>query len=492
MENKTKNYTHIFKYTGVFGGIQGLNILIGLVRNKLVALLLGPQGMGLVSLFSSAAKLVSDSTNLGLPMSAVRKISFSCGHNDDACVSHTVRLVRSWCLLVALVGMLVCICASNLLDRWTFSWGNHVMHFVLLSPLVGVTAVTAGELAVMKGMRCLGQLARCSIYVALLSTVISVPLYWIWGESGIIPSLVLAGVMQMSVTMLYSCRRIPYKVSLNPRFLSAGSDMVRIGIAFVMAGVVGSGADFLIRSYLNYHASQMVVGLFNAGYMLAVTYAGTVFSALESDYFPRLSMIGRQRYELCRLTNAQTEVAVIIITPLLVILLVCLPWLLPLLFSSQFLPVVGMVQVSSLSMFCKALYLPVEYIPLARGDSRRYFFLEFVADALMVLFVLVGYKVNGLNGAGWGILLSSIIETVIAYITSRYWYGFKLSSSLLRTLAVFSPWPVLACCFTSLDINDVVYGIGGASIVSITLFFSFKSANEKSDLWNMLKQKVKK
>ena len=36
------NYGHILKYTGVFGGVQGLNILLGLVRNKIVALLLGP------------------------------------------------------------------------------------------------------------------------------------------------------------------------------------------------------------------------------------------------------------------------------------------------------------------------------------------------------------------------------------------------------------------------------------------------------------------
>ena len=79
MGKNPNNYTHIFKYTGVFGGIQGLNILVGLVRNKLVALLLGPQGMGLVALFNSSVKLLNDSTNLGLPMSAVRKIADATG-----------------------------------------------------------------------------------------------------------------------------------------------------------------------------------------------------------------------------------------------------------------------------------------------------------------------------------------------------------------------------------------------------------------------------
>ena len=79
MMEKQNSYSHILKYTGLFGGVQVLGILVGLVRNKLVALILGPMGMGLLALFSSTIKLVGDSTNLGLSISAVRNMS---GAND--------------------------------------------------------------------------------------------------------------------------------------------------------------------------------------------------------------------------------------------------------------------------------------------------------------------------------------------------------------------------------------------------------------------------
>ena len=45
------SYLHILKYISLFGGVQVLNVLIGIVRNKFVAMLLGPQGVGLISLF---------------------------------------------------------------------------------------------------------------------------------------------------------------------------------------------------------------------------------------------------------------------------------------------------------------------------------------------------------------------------------------------------------------------------------------------------------
>ena len=44
---KPNVYSHILKSTIVFGGMQGFNVLIGLLRNKFVALFIGPAGMGL-------------------------------------------------------------------------------------------------------------------------------------------------------------------------------------------------------------------------------------------------------------------------------------------------------------------------------------------------------------------------------------------------------------------------------------------------------------
>ena len=39
------SYGHVLKYVGIFGGVQGLSILVGLVRNKVVAHFLGPDGI---------------------------------------------------------------------------------------------------------------------------------------------------------------------------------------------------------------------------------------------------------------------------------------------------------------------------------------------------------------------------------------------------------------------------------------------------------------
>ena len=192
---------------------------------------------------------------------------------------------------------------------------------------------------------------------------------------------------------------------------------------------------------------------------------------------------------MCRLVNSQTEVSLIMITPLLVALIVGIPILLPLLFSSKFLPVAGMIQVSALSMFCKASYLPVEYIPLAKGDSRSYFILELINDVCMVTAVLVGFNFFGLKGAGYGLLASAAVEMLVSYLYVRYKYGFILSAALLRTIACFAPWLLAAFLLTFLQVGWAYWLIGMALVV-ITSVLAARAINEKSEVWKRIKQKL--
>ena len=81
MNNKKNGiYAQILKYTGLFGSIQGLSILTGVIRNKVMAMMLGTQGMGMMSLLNWAYSFLALATSLGLSFSAVREIA---AYNDN-------------------------------------------------------------------------------------------------------------------------------------------------------------------------------------------------------------------------------------------------------------------------------------------------------------------------------------------------------------------------------------------------------------------------
>ena len=479
MEDKSQeNYGHVLKFTGIFGGVQGLNVLVGLVRNKFVALLLGPDGMGLVSLFNTTVQLISQATHLGISVSAVRNISEYYDAGDTEKVAHCVKVVRGWCLLTALLGMLVCVVAGPFLSNTTFSWGDHTLHFVLLAPAVGMIAITGGETAILKGQRKLGALALVQIVAALASLVIAIPIYYFFWQAGIVPVIVLMAFVTMCATLRFSLRIFPLQIRGARGILGEGMGMIRLGVAFTLAGIVGSGAEMFIRSFLNVAGSLDAVGLYNAGYMITITYAGLVFAAMESDYFPRLSAVNQDVEATNLMVNKQMEVSVLTIAPLLTSLIIFLPVLIPLLLSSQFLPIVAMTQVAALAMFFKAMTLPVAYITLARGLSVTYFVLESVYYVALVALIMVGYRHWGIWGTGLAITLAHLVEFLIINGYARWRYQYKQSSTVVKYFAVHLLIGLSAYILT-MTVDELAYWLLGALLIVVSLSFSLWVLNQK-------------
>lgn len=457
---KQNSYSHIIKYTGLLGSVQGLGIVVGLVRNKLVALLLGPAGMGLLALFASTIKLVGDSTNLGLATSAIREIASAYDSGDRERLSRQICIFRHWCVLTSLVGFLVCAALAPLLSRWTFSFGNHTWHFVLLSPVVAMTTFSAGELAILKATRRLRDVAASSACVAVSTLVVSVPVYYFMGNRGIVPSLLLALAAQTLFVASRSMRAYPFRLHFDVGLLREGRGVLRLGVAFVLAGMATSGAEMCIRAYLNYVGGTDVVGLYNAAYVMIFTYAGMVFTAMDADYYPRLSSVESLGIGFNGVVNSQMEVSLHLVSPMLVVFIMAMPLLLPLLYSGKFVSVVPMIQVAALSMYARAMYVPVEYIPLARGDSRVFMLMEALNATLLVGMVVAGYSRYGLIGAGIGLTVASFVEIGVSMLICRLRYGYRPSAQIVMASAVHIGIGAMAYAATFIHVMSAYCAVG--------------------------------
>ena len=486
-----ESYQHILKYTGIFGGVQGLNIVLGLVRTKLIALLLGPSGMGLASLFNTTVGFVSQATNLGVSFSAVRHLSSLYDAGDEAALAHFVKVVRGWSLLTALLGMLVCVMIGPLLSQTTFAWGNHTLHFMLLAPAVGMLAITGGETAILKAMRALGALASVQVLAVVAALVISIPIYYFFGESGIVPVIVLMALATMLLTVRHSYRLVPLQLSGAKGMLGEGMEMVRLGVAFTLAAVIGSASELLIRSYLNVVGDLDMLGLYNAGYMLTITYAGMVFSAMEADYFPRLSGVQHDIEATNECVNRQMEVSLLLLSPMLAALMLSLPILIPLLFSAQFLPVVEMAQVATLAMYLKVMTLPVAYITLARGYSLSYLFLETSYYVAFIVLFVVGYEHWGLYGTGIAVALAHLFEYVLVNGYAYKKYGYRFSATVSGYAIVQTGIGLLLFLVTLLA-EGLLYWGTGLLLVVLSLSLSLHILRRKTHLWEKLRQKFLK
>ena len=266
--------------------------------------------------------------------------------------------------------------------------------------------------------------------------------------------------------------------------------MIRLGVAFVVAAAIGSGAEMLVRSFLNVAGSMDDVGYYNAAYMIAITYAGMVFSAMDTDYFPRLSAVSNDVEATNETVNKQMEVSLLLLSPMIVGLLTLLPVLVPLLFSSDFLPVVGMAQLAVLAMYLKALTLPVAYITLARSYSVAYFFLETTYFVVFVLAIALGYYAWGIYGTGIAIVLAHVFDYLMINGFAWWKYGYRCTRQIGCYAAVQLTLGVTAF-LVSLWADGWTYWITEAALTVVSTAYSIHVLRQKTHLWQSLMRKLR-
>ena len=216
-----------------------------------------------------------------------------------------------------------------------------------------------------------------------------------------------------------------------------------------------------------------------------------VFSAMETDFFPRLSSVNNDVVATNLTVNRQIEVSLLIVSPMLATLIVGLPILIPLLLSSKFLPMVGMAQVAVFAMYIKAISLPVSYLTLAKGDSLGFMVLEAIYDVLLVLLIILGYHLWGLYGTGVALSVSYVLDVLLVGGYAYWRYHYCVSTQVLQYAAIQFTLGVSVYIVTLVD-NPLIYWSLGTLICLASLFVSISILHQKTSLWSALTNKIKK
>jgi O-antigen/teichoic acid export membrane protein len=294
----------------------------------------------------------------------------------------------------------------------------------------------------------------------------------------------------MLITLFYSYRAFPFRFDFHRSMLREGASMIRLGVAFVMAAAIGSASEVAIRAYLNVVGSMDDVGLYNVAFMITITYAGLVFSAMEADYFPRLSGVANDYEATNSIVNKQIEVSLLLLAPMLVGLMMALPLLVPILFSNEFVPVVGMAQVAVLAMYFKVLTMPVAYITLARRLSLSFLLLESSYYVILVLAIVCCFQLWGLWGTGLAIVIAHVVENVLVIGYATWKYGYRITSAVVRYAAVQMSIGFLAFAVTLLC-EGALYWITEAALTIVSTAYSIHVLRQKTHLWERLRSKFR-
>lgn len=479
------------KATSLFGGVQVFNILFGIIRSKIIAVLLGPAGMGIAGLLNSSTGMIGSITNFGLSTSAVKNVAEANATGNNQRIATVISVIGRLVWITGILGTLITFVLAQALSKLAFGNPDYTVAFRWVSIILLLGQLSAGKMVVLQGMRKLQYLAKANMAASVIGLLVSIPIYYKLGVKGIVPAIIITSIIGLAIVYFYSSKIAIEKTAVTTAVLKTeGAGMLRMGFLLSLSGLIGLGAAYLLGVFISRQGGVEQVGLYNAGFAIINTYVGLIFAAMATDYYPRLSAVSNNNKKAAELINQQAEIGILILAPVLILFMVFINTAVLILYSSKFVAINGMIQLVALGLFLKAVTWAMGFMMLAKGNSKVFFYSELVANIYTLALNMLFYKFFGLNGIGISFLVCYSLGVLQTYAIIHWKYEFLFEPAFYKIFLI--QFLLAVTCFVLVKYTEgtLKYMITFPVIIAASVF-SLHELNKKLDIVSLVRSKFK-
>lgn len=462
------SYVQILRSTILIGGSSAFALVFAVIRNKATAILLGPEGIGLMGLYSVMLELAQSVASLGMQSSGVRQIAEADGSGNLKRSAVVAAVLRNSSLVLGAAGAAVLFVFSVPISRFTFGEHADSAGVALLSVAVLLRVLAGAQMALLQGTRKISLLARANMLGAVLGTAVTIPLIYLWGLKGIVPSLVSVTAISLAISWSYA-RRLQFpSVGLTVREIQREtSGLLKLGLAFLASSLLTAAAAYLVRLMVLHSHGPAAAGLYQAAWTIGGLYAGFVLQAMGADFYPRLTAVCDDHQACNLLVNEQAQVGMLLAGPGLLATLSLAPLVMELLYSPQFHEAGAALRWICLGMMLRVVAWPMGFIIVAKGAQKIFVVTEVIAAAVhlgLAWWLTPRYGVAGAGAAFFGLYAC---HTVLVYCIVRQLSGFRWSAANVRLSLLLLPLAAFVFALVQVTSSWLATSIGtGVTLIA--------------------------
>lgn len=441
MSESQKSYRQILKSSAIIGGGSVIGVAVGLFRTKVVAILLGPAGVGLIGLLSNIMGTAATISGFGLGMVGTRQIAEAAANNSSDRIVDARRALFWGTAVLAMLGAGFVWLFREAISVYVFGSRAKAFDVGVLSIGVALSIVSTSQAALLNGLRRIGDLAKSNVISAVLSTIIGIGILLLWREAAL-PSFVVAVPVSGFIAGYVFVSRLPRIVSQPTQFqllLAQWKTLARLGFAFMLSGLVLTFGQLIVRTFIQKRLGVDALGYFQASWVISMTYTGLVLGAMGADFYPRLTGTISDHEQANRLVNEQTEVALLLAGPVILAMLSFAPVVISLLYASSFSPAVSVLRWQILGDMLKVASWPLGCVILAAGDGSKFLLGESLAMGVFIAFSVLLTPYLGIDSTGIAFFFMYLFYLPFVYVLAKRRTRFAWKHTvvhLLRLLVV--------------------------------------------------------
>lgn len=221
--------------------------------------------------------------------------------------------------------------------------------------------------------------------------------------------------------------------------------MLGLGAIITITGLVSTLTGYILSAFISRTGGVDQVGLYNAGWSVVGQSTSLVFTAMATDFYPRLAAVNRDNLKLSELVNQQAQMVQIILAPILILLVGLMPVIVRILYTPEFSGIIKYTSWMLSGILLKGLLWPVGFIFPAKGDLKLFGFIEMGCMVFNILTNIAGYHFFGLEGLGVSFIINYFFGFSVSYFYAKRKYEFtynkvtliEFTRSLILVSAVF-------------------------------------------------------
>jgi enterobacterial common antigen flippase len=430
------SYGQILKSTALVGGVSVVNLLVGLVRSKAVALMLGPTGVGLNGIYGTITSLTEIIVGMGISGSGVRQIAEAVGTGDHVRVAKTAAVLRRTSLVLGLVGAAVLIAFSSPISKLTFGDSSQTLMICILAASVFFRLVSAGQGALLQGLRRIPDMARSAILSTVAGTAVMLPLVYFLGQQGIAVSVAASSALGLAGSWWYTRKlAVDVPVVSISEVRTEAAALLHLGSALMVSAMVTVGCSYAIRTAIYRELGSDATGLYQAAWTLGCMYVGFILQAMGADFYPRLTGVAHDNAQCNRLVNEQGHVSLLLAGAGVIGTLTFAPVVLQVFYAASFQPAVEVLRWICLGTALQVVSWPMNFIIMAKGEKALLIWSELAWAVVHLGLAFVSLRAFGVKGAGIAYFGSYVFHVGWTYAVANrlsgfHWTGANRNSTL--------------------------------------------------------------
>lgn len=492
MVNKKQpnTYTSILKSTGIFGSSHIFSMVMGIITTKVIAMLLGPNGIGQIGLIKNSINFIASISNFGLPITSVKEIASPTAQENKKKLYESISVIIRFSIIIGILGSIISIVFSPLLSQWIFEDHQHWMWFILLAINFPLLSYNIALTAILQGLRKTKLIVYSGITIAVITMIVVIPCYFFLKENGIIPAIVLSNIVTAIINYYFTKPFLKNRIQLNfSTFLKKVTPIAKLGLLLSINVIFGYITHLGIKLYLkNYGLSSSTLGFYETGNQILITYFGIIFNAMTIDFYPKLSAIQHKNTVLKKTVNHQIEVALLLITPLIILMYSFSKIILKLLYSSSFENVDFIFKFGLLAVIIKAISWPIGYILLVKDDRKPYFRINLLSDLFLLLSSIFLYQKLKLTGIGLSMFFNYLIFGLYTIWYTKKVHQYTIAAKTKQIISITLLLGTLSL-ITSIYLKTTIQLLINLSLLIISVIYSWKEISSHTNLIDFFKKK---